>query len=453
MRAIGRLTSNKIRNAKPKADGKPVVLCDGGGLWLNVSLGKDGQINRSWVFRYAAAGTKVSASGREYRRERQMGLGSLDTIGLADRPALNPDGSPMVDVKGEPVVLPGARSLAAQARALLALGKDPLDERDAGRKRAVEAEAARRKAVAEAQSRRKTFDDAAVEYLKKFDKNWKSQAHVMQWRSTLREFISPILGDLDVKEIDTDQVLAVLHPIWERIPETASRVRGRIETVLNFAGRNGDNPARWKGHLEYKLAERNKARTVEHLPALPYDQVAAFMRELRAVDSIAARALEFTVLCATRRGETLGATWNEVDFATRTWTIPASRTKRDKQHVVPLSDAAMVVLDAMAAVRHDDRVFPVGNQAMLFVLKNLRPGVTVHGFRATFRSWAGGCTMHPRDVCETALGHSIGNAVELAYMRDALLAKRRVLMRDWAEFCERPEATITDIAERLAATG
>jgi integrase len=272
----------------------------------------------------------------------------------------------------------------------------------------------------------------------------------MQWRSTLGTYILPVLGKLDVEAINTADVLRVLEPIWQEMAETASRVRGRIETVLDFAGRSGANPARWKGHLEHKLAKRNKVRTVKHLAALPYTEVAAFMAELRAVDGIPARALELTILCATRTNETLGATWDEFDLAKRVWTIPASRTKRDKEHVVPLAGASMAVLEAMAAIRQDDRAFPIGAQAMMELLRRMGRDITVHGFRATFRSWAGACTTHPRDVCEQALGHAIGNAVEQAYMRDALLTKRRVLMADWAEFCGAPQATVVHLDARKA---
>jgi len=408
---IGRLTSNKVRNVKPGPDGKTVLMCDGGGLWLQVSAGKSGQVNKSWVFRYAVAGTKISRTSREYRRERQMGLGAAHTVSLAD-----------------------AREMARQARLLVLQRKDPIAERDASKGAAVAA-----------QAKRLTFDQAAELYLQKFEDGWKNRVHRSQWRATLADYVSPVLGKLDVEAIDTEQVLKVLEPIWSTIPETAARVRGRIETVLDFAGRNGGNPARWKGHLEHRLAKRNKVRTVQHLAALHYDDIAGFMGDLRAVDGIAARALEFTVLCAVRTGETLGATWDEIDFVARWWTIPASRTKRDKAHTVPLSDAAVAVLRAMAAIRHDQRVFPIAGNAMLVVLKEVRPGVTVHGFRATFRSWAGGCTTHSRDVCETALGHSIGSAVEQAYQRDALLAKRRVLMADWGEFCGKRSARVTRI--------
>jgi integrase len=413
MRTIGRLTHNKIKNAKPEGEGK-TLLADGGGLWLQISAGKAGQVNKSWIFRYAAAGTKISRTGREYRRERIMGLGPLHTVSLAD-----------------------AREMAREARLALRAGKDPLDEKSA---RATSARAA--------QATRRTFERAAGEYLAKFEDQWKNKIHRHQWRTTLSEYIFPTLGKLDVATIDTADVLRVLEPIWSTIPETASRIRGRIETVLNFAGRSDANPARWKGHLEHKLAKRNKTRTVEHLPAMPYTEIAAFMADLRSVNSIPARAMELTILCATRTGETIGAKWSEIDLAKRLWTIPASRTKRDREHTVPLSEAAVEVLEAMAAIRDGDRVFPISAAAMLLALKELRAEVTVHGFRSTFRSWAGGCTTHPRDVCEAALGHATGNAVEQAYQRDALVAKRRVLMADWAAFCGNQPADVVSIEDR-----
>jgi integrase len=400
MRTIGRLTFNKVKNAKPRPGGKAALLCDGGGLWLQVSSGKDGQINKSWIFRYCAD-TKISRTGRKYRRERHMGLGPLHTVGLAD-----------------------AREMAREARLLVRQGKDPLDAKHENQA-----------AVQIAQTKRRTFGEVAEAYLRKFEDGWKNPHHRMQWRRTLRTYILPVLGKLAVEAVDTEAELQVLEPIWSTIPETASRVRGRIETVLDFAGRSGANPARWKGHLEHKLAKRNKARTVRHLPALPYAEMGAFMAALRTVNSIPARALELTILCATRTNETLGARWDEVDVDARLWIIPAARTKRDREHRVPLSDAAMHVFEAMAAIRQDARIFLIGRDGMRRCLQDIRPGVTPHGFRSTFRSWAGGWTTHPRDVCERALGHSIGSAVEQAYQRDALIAKRRVLMADWADFC------------------
>jgi integrase len=408
MRTLARLTSTKVKNARTGPNGEALLLCDGGGLWLQVTRGKEGQINKSWLFRYAAAGTKISKTGREYRRERQMGLGAFHTVGLAD-----------------------AREMARGARLLIQQGKDPLDEKNAS-------------AAAQRASRAKqqTFAEVARVYLAKFEREWKSARHRYQWHSSLRDYILPELGKMNVETIDTADVLRVLEPIWSTIPETASRVRGRIETVLDFAGRNTANPARWKGHLEHKLAKRNKTRTVKHFPALPYTDIAAFMAELRAVNSIQARALEFTILCATRTNETLGALWSEFDLERRLWTIPATRTKRDHQHEVPLPDAAVALLRSMAAIQQDERVFSFTSDGMRLLLQGLRPYTTVHGFRATFRSWAGACTLHPRDVCEAALGHVIGNAVEVAYMRDALLAKRRVLMADWANFCGNQKADV-----------
>jgi integrase len=390
-----------------------VLLCDGGGLWLQVGLGKDKQVTKSWIFRYATAGTKVSRTGREYRRERQMGLGALYTVGLAE-----------------------AREMARQARLLVQQGKDPIDERDTAKG-----------AAAAARGKRVTFDQATEAYLQKFEDSWKNRAHRRQWRSTMREYVLPVLGKIDVAVIDTDAVLRVLDPIWSQTPETASRVRGRIESVLDFAGRNGSNPARWKGHLEHRLAKRNKTRAVKKLPALPYEQISTFMAELRAVDGVGARALEFTILCATRTNETVGAIWAEIDLVKRTWTIPVERLKRpgeqeDGSHCIPLSDAAVAVLNRIAEIRQVDRVFPIGEQMMRRSLKDLRSGVTVHGFRSTFRSWSGGRTGHPRDVCEMALGHAVGSAVERAYQRDALLAKRRVLMSDWADFCGKAPADV-----------
>jgi hypothetical protein len=262
MRVLGRLTVTKVKNARPADGSKTLSLCDGGGLWLQVGIGKHGQINRSWYFRYAAPGTRVSRSGREYRRERVVGLGPVHTVGLAE-----------------------AREAARECRVLLRAGKDPLDEKNA---RAASAGAGR--AIV------RTFERAAFEYLAKFEDSWKNARHRRQWRETLRDYMLPTLGRLDVEAIATDDVLRVLEPIWGTIPETASRVRGRIETVLDFAGCNASNPARWKGHLEHRLAKRNKARTVQHLPALPYSEMPSFMAELRAVDSIQAKALEFCIL-------------------------------------------------------------------------------------------------------------------------------------------------------------
>lgn len=434
-RMIGRLTSNQVRNAKPGPNGKTVLLCDGGGLWLQVGRGKSGQITKSWFYRYRVPGT---------RRERQMGIGALHTVGLADRPALKPDGSPLIDKDGRQIVLPGARSLAAQARALVGQGLDPIEQKNSSRLAARTANVTRR-----------TFAEMAEAYLQKFEDGWRNRTHRNQWRATLQNFINPVLGPFDVDAIDTADVLRVLEPIWSVIPETASRVRGRIESVLDFAGRNGDNPARWTGHLEYRLAKRRPQR---HLPALPYAEIAALMTELRGRSDIGAKGLEFAILTAARTGEVLGAKWSEFNLAGRVWKIPVDRLKRrgeeaDGAHTIPLSDRAAAIIDHMATIRQNDRVFPIGPTALLLCLKELRPDVTVHGMRATFRSWAGSCTAHPRDICEAALGHAVGNAAERAYMRDSLLQKRRVLMNDWAAFCAKPVGDVVHIGANAQETG
>jgi integrase len=412
MRVIGRLNVTKIRNAKPGPDGRTVMLCDGGNLWLQVYTGEAGQVCKSWVFRYAAQSMKTSNTGRVYRPTRWMGLGAEHTISLVQ-----------------------AREMARQARLLVLQGKDPIDERNASKA-----------AVAAARAERVTFDEAMEAYLERVEDNWKNPVHRTQWRASMRDYVLPILGKLDVTEIGTEQVLQTLEPIWSSRHVTAQRIRGRIEAVLDFSGRNVGNPARWQGHLEYRLTKRSKT-LVKKLPALPYADIGTFMAELRNVNSIAARALELTVLCATRTSETIGATWDEIDFTARTWTIPVERLKRqgeqeDGSHCIPLSGAALAVIEQMAEIRYDDRIFPIGHQAMLLCLRDLREAVTTHGFRSTFRSWAGGCTTHPRDVCEMSLGHTVGSAVERSYMRDSLLSKRRLLMADWAEFCGKAPADI-----------
>jgi integrase len=396
---IERLSIKDVKDVEPHPSGKLVTLHDGGGLLLMVRPGKTGPL-KHWVFRYAVPG------GGRGGRERRMGLGPEHDYSLAE-----------------------ARQMAQDARKLLRRGIDPLD---AKAERTASQRAAKAAAV--------TFNNAAEAYLAAHEASWRNPIHRKQWRASLRDHVSPTIGELDVATITMDDVLRVLTPIWRVIPETANRVRGRIEAVLDFAGRNGSNPAKWEGLLEFKLAKPNKARSVKHYKALPWSDMAAFMAELRAVDDIAARALEFTILCATRTTETVGATWSELDLCSKLWTIPIERLKRpgeqeDGSHCIPLSDRAVEILREMKKFVGGSRVFPgLGEGALRYLLKKLRP-VTVHGMRACFRSWAGSCTTHPRDVCEMALGHPVGSASERAYMRDALLAKRRVLMADWGLFC------------------
>jgi len=385
MRPIHTLSPARARTNKPG------FYSDGGGLYLDVSLGANGTANRSWIFRYKGHDGK----------EHQIGLGSARDINLAL-----------------------ARELATEQRVLRARGIDPLEHKRA--RRAA-------KALGDAKKVR-TFQQTAMQYLEQFDGGWKSHKHHAQWHQSLRDYILPTLGALDVNAIDTDLVLSVLQPLWNTKPETASRVRGRIETVLDFAGRNGENPARWKGHLEHKLPKHNKSRLVKPMPAMPWRSMPEFMAELRSRSDIGALALQFAILTACRSGEVLGAEWSEIDFEQRLWTIPGPRMKRDKAHKVPLSDDAMRILEYLREVCQDDHVFPCGENAMLRTLRELRASITVHGFRSTFRDWAAECTDVPDRVIEMALAHAVGDATMRAYLRTDQFERRRTLMALWAAY-------------------
>jgi integrase len=429
-KALNRLTDSQIKNALPHPDGRARLLPDGGNLLLAVSAAKDGSVNRSWIFKYRVRGTK---------RERRMGLGPLRDVPLKK-----------------------ARELAANLRLALAEGRDPIADRDALR-------AAR---PLDYEGPKETFRQAAMEYMARNESSWTSEVHRRQWVSTLDSYVLPVLGKKPIgmtnkagqrlMAITTTDVLAVLTPIWDTKRETASRVRGRIESILSFARVNyglgwniedgGCNPATWAGHLKEVLP--SKKRAVQHYEAIHYDNIAAFMVELRSIGSVAALALEFVTLTACRSNEALAATWSEIDPIKRTWNIPRDHLKRDgeegdKSHTVPLSDAAMArrVGAMLGDTKPDSRIFPVREWVMRDTLQSLRPGITVHGMRACFRSWCGAATAHPRDVAEAALGHAIGNAVERSYQRDALLTKRRVLMWDWAAYCDHMGADIIPLEE------
>jgi integrase len=246
-----------------------------------------------------------------------------------------------------------------------------------------------------------------------------------------------------VKDIDTDLVLRVLTPLWATRTETAKRLRGRIERVLAWAKGRGlrdgeNNPARWSGHLDEMLARPSKIRSVKHHSALPYQELPAFMAELRTRDSLSARALELTILCGTRTSETIGASWHEFDLAARTWIVPAERMKAGKEHKIPLSDRAVAILASLP--RHGGRVFPLSNMAMLECLRGIRPGTTTHGFRSSFRTWASEQTNFPHEVCEQALAHTISDKVQRAYQRGTLFGKRAALMQAWTAYCGKPPA-------------
>jgi integrase len=251
---------------------------------------------------------------------------------------------------------------------------------------------------------------------------------------------------MDCRAIGTADVRRVLDLLWPTVSETASRVRGRIESVLDFAKatqgfswslQDGGNPARWKGHLQYVYAARNKSRDQKHFEAMPYGDVGAFVAELRERSDIAARALEFCILTVGRTDQVLSATWDEVNLETKIWAIPGGRMKNDKPHQVPLSDAAVDVLRFMASIRSDDRIFPIGPAAMRLLLREMRPGsgLTVHGFRSSFRDWSGDCSPHAREIIEAAMSHTVGDATENAYRRTAAVLKRARLMEDWAAHC------------------
>jgi len=393
----GRLTALKVAKAK-----LPGMYGDGAGLYLRVTA--DGAKN--WVYRYMLAG-----------RPRWMGLGPVALYGLAE-----------------------ARGKALDARRLRHEGIDPIEARRATRTRERLGAA---KMV--------TFKQCAESYIKAHRAGWRNTKHAAQWEATLATYAEPIIGALPVQAIDTALVLRVLEPIWETKPETAGRLRGRIEVILDRAKvlkqREGENPARWRGHLDKLLPRRSKVRAVEHHAALPYGQLPSFLAVLREQEGIAASALEYTILTAVRTGEIIGATWDEINLLDKTWTIPAERMKAGKEHRIPLSGRAIVILEEMQRHALEDTTFvfrggkadkPLSNMAFLMLLRRMkRDDLTAHGFRSTFRDWAAERTDFPSEVVEMALSHAIGNKVEAAYRRGDLFEKRRRLMDAWAAYCAR----------------
>jgi integrase len=334
------------------------------------------------------------------------------------------------------VTLAEAREETRLWRKVLREGVDPLAARNAQR---AQRRAERLGAM--------TFRQCAEAYVQAHAAGWKNPKHTAQWTATLETYVHPVFGDRPVKDIDTGLLLRALDPIWRTKTETASRLRGRVEAVLDWAAarklRTGENPARWRGHLDKLLPARTKVRSVVHHPALAHGEVAVFMRQLRGCEFVAARALEFTILTAGRTGEVIGATWDEMDLEAAIWNVPAERMKSGRPHRVPLSRPALAVLEKMSGVRESDYIFTgarpgrgLSNMAMLKVMTRLgRDTLTVHGFRSTFRDWAAELTTHPNEVVEMALAHVIQGKAEAAYRRGDLLEKRRSLMEDWAAFC------------------
>jgi integrase len=408
---IGKLSAVEVARAKG-----PAVLHDGGGLYLRVSSTG----SKAWVFRYQLGG-----------KRRDMGLGPFPDISLAE-----------------------ARRRASDHRNQRRDGVDLL-----------EAKADRRQAQRVATAKGRTFRECATEFIEKNRAAWRNAKHRQQWENTLATYVYPTLGELPISAIDAGLVVQVLDPIWTVKPETASRVRGRIEAVLDAATvrgfRQGPNPAQWKGNLAHVLPAPAKVRKVEHHAALPFDEMPAFLTALRTRTGMAARALEFTALTAARTGEALGARWAEIDLQAKVWTVPAARMKGGREHRVPLSDAVLGVLGdvqplAMQRNRKPDpsapvfpgprRALPMSNMTMLMLLRRMkRDDLTAHGFRSTFSDWAAERTAYPREVVEMALAHMVVNKVEAAYRRGDLFEKRRQLMEAWARFCLETTAEIVPL--------
>jgi integrase len=330
-----------------------------------------------------------------------------------------------------------ARERASDCRKLLRDGIDPIEHRKVERAK-----------VALAEAKSLTFKACAEAYMASHRVAWRNPKHADQWSSTLEKYAYPVFGSQPVQTVDIGLVMKVLEPMWTEKPETASRLRGRIEAILDWATvrgyRQGDNPARWRGALQSLLPARSKVRRVEHHPALPYAQVGTFVAKLRTQDVTAARALEFLILTATRTSETIGARWDEIDLDAALWTIPGSRIKAGKEHRVPLSAPAVEVLRQQSQAATSAFVFPgargerpLSNMAMLALLKRMgRSDLTAHGFRSTFRDWAAEQTNYPREVAEMALAHAVGDKVEAAYRRGDLFEKRQRLMAEWARYCD-----------------
>lgn len=386
---MGKLTIKAINSLK--ASGKAQDISDGDGLYFRVSA----RGTTTWVFRYKFQG-----------KARRMGLGSYPTIGIGE-----------------------ARKKALAARKQLHEGIDPLAAKQAQKPVRVV-----------------TFQQAALDYIEAHRTGWRNKKHAQQWHNTLRDYAFPVIGNLPTDNITTDHILKILTPIWTDKTETASRVRNRIELILDAAKarglREGENPARWRGHLDKLLPKRSRVAPIRHHSALPWRELPAFMQNLSRLEATAARALEMTILTACRTSEVLNATWDEIDREALTWTIPAERMKAGREHRVPLSGVVMTLIDELYTMPDNPYLFPgmvdgkpLSNMAMTMMLRRMnRSDITVHGFRSTFRDWAAERTHYPREVCEMALAHVVAEGAEASYWRSDIFDKRRSLMNDWGEF-------------------
>lgn len=393
VREVERLSALTVSKVK-----QPGLYPDGAGLYLQVSA----KGAKSWIFRFMLNG-----------KARQMGLGSLRKYSLSE-----------------------ARQLAKDAGKLRDQGIDPIDRR---KEELAKAKIEGAKGL--------SFKKAATDYIEAHKAGWSNTKHAAQWTATLEQYAYPVFGKTSVGKVDVGLVMKVLEPIWSKKPETASRVRGRIEAVLDWATargyRKGENPARWRGHIQKLLPPRSRVRAVRHHPALPYGEVGGFVADLRSQEGVAALALEFLILTAARTGEVIGARPGEI--CDTVWTIPADRTKTRKEHRVPLSARAQEIIVEMKKLAglEDGFVFPgrkkgssLSNMALLSLLGRMDRGdLTAHGFRSTFRDWAAEMTGYSREVAEMALGHAVSDKVESAYRRGDLFKKRRRLMDDWARYC------------------
>ena len=392
-RKVNRLSATTVSKSTA-----PGYALDGAGLYLQISLSG----SKSWIFKYT-----------RNNRTREMGLGSFVTFTLAE-----------------------ARELANEQRKLLQKGLDPIGERDA--------DALARQLEA---ANIITFAECASRYIESKKAGWTNPKNADQWRNTLATYVHPVFGDLPVADIDSKLVLKALEPIWNTKTETASRIRGRIESVLSWATtlhyRTGDNPARWKGHLDNLLPNPKKVHTTTHHAAMPYAEIGVFMVKLRAEEGIAARALEFVILNANRTKEAIRARWEEFDMEGGIWTIPGPRMKMKKEHRVPLSQRSLEILDELEAMKLGQWVFPgekpgkpLSDATILALLKRMGyEDLTVHGFRSTFRDWVSELTNYPAEVAEMALAHAVEDKVDGAYRRGDLFQKRAKMMEDWAQYC------------------
>jgi integrase len=391
------LTTKRVEREK-----RPGRYRDGHIRGLYLQIGPTG--GKSWLLRFERDG-----------RERWLGLGPLDVVDLKT-----------------------ARERARAARLLLLDGVDPIDHRKAERAK-----------LAAAKAKLLIFREAAEQFFNQHEGKWKNAKHRTQFTNTLKQYAFPVLGDMAISDIGVPEVLRAIEPSWHSKTETMSRVRGRIEAILDWATvrgyRTGDNPARWKGLLSQALPARGQIKKTNHHAAMPYAELPAFMIELRKREGVAARALEFGILTAARSGEVIGARWNEISFKDKTWTVPANCMKGGKTHVVPLSERAMELLGALPKEDGNDFVFvgarpgtALGAQALVQVVKRMHSEITVHGMRSSFRDGCSETTNFPNHICEMALAHAIPNAVEASYRRGNLLVKRKALMEAWSKYCTSP---------------